>query len=469
MNSECKAIHETILGDVIDAVDYVKNSVPDDYNPLSNKSKTAMGTSSSIAKASSNLVMVFPVLCSRNIPIDVACMVNKALERNCVSMLQRLFAANQVAKDGMNNLEDYIHLFHKNINTKVASLDDVFRIIDDFSEAGVLNSHEVQLLKEDMQNIFFELPPNVNKDRINRFLVNDSGEVVSEAAAAKPSGSSKQSNGLGKQHDPPVATRSFNNLGNSDSEAIGSENITNTTEFEKDRTSYFSNQVPPSEFKKANELIPTPIVINYYYKDTSGDGSAPPVKIEGGLAAVKCKLYPINSEDIVNHLSDKISDKNWITQFLRASTREISFLKDFVLAIDKAKLDALSTSDRKRASDKMWKVLERRAFSSKMNRLMRQGNGAGVAAITTLMVSQEEVEYLLKYHSIDLEKVGTVSTLFNAYNLMCVVIVDTNLEVAKFIYDDGNPMWEVLSFSSLEKESNDKNLKQVINLISRLK
>ena len=233
----------------------------------------------------------------------------------------------------------------------------------------------------------------------------------------------------------------------------------------------FKNQVLDSDYKKANELMPTSLVVNFKaYKDTDDEGnklSAPIVHdYTNAIVGVKAKLYPVGSDDIVTHIADKAQSKNWLTNFFRATTRETSFMKDFVLAIDKAKIDAMSLSTRKSTSDKMWKVLERRATVSRLKRAMRDNNSS--AAITTLVVSQEEVEYLRKNNLADLERVSTVLGLFDSLNLMCICIVDESLEVAKFIYDEEDPTWETISFTHLERESSDNTYKRVVNLMTKV-
>ena len=55
-----------------------------------------------------------------------------------------------------------------------------------------------------------------------------------------------------------------------------------------------------------------------------------------------------------------------------------------------------------------------------------------------------------------------------AYNLMGVCIVDEAMEVAKFIFDTGDDIYEVLSFNNLERESADNGYKKVINLMTKL-
>ena len=52
-------------------------------------------------------------------------------------------------------------------------------------------------------------------------------------------------------------------------------------------------------------------------------------------------------------------------------------------------------------------------------------------------------------------------------NLMFMVIVDESNEVAHFLADTGEDVYESISFAHLERESNDAGYKKMINLISR--
>ena len=51
---------------------------------------------------------------------------------------------------------------------------------------------------------------------------------------------------------------------------------------------------------------------------------------------------------------------------------------------------------------------------------------------------------------------------------MDIVIADESLEVARFLFDDGDGTFEALAFDSLEKEAKDNSYKKVINLMSKL-
>ncbi len=434
--NECNAIHETAIGQILDLIDTVKDLAIDDLKKLPKLSNSPMATSSSIANASSNLTMVFPVVCSRNISIENASMVSKAIERNCVSMLQRLFASYQITSDGIDNIKDYIAQFHQNLDSRLLSGDDIGNILRRLDEmTSIVESctpMEVNAVKNDMNNINFVLPSNINESSLNDYVYTEDAYGRGGLAELVKGSREKINSAAGSKYDKDA---------------------------NKNAADFLSKQVLDSDYKKANELMPTTMVVNV--KTSEG------TEIKGGLVAVKAKLYPISSDDIITNVSRKIDDKNWLIGLIRASTREISFVKDFALAIDRAKVDALAQSTRKKSSDKMWRVLERRAINSRLKKAMRSSN-AGTASITTLCVSQEEVEFLRKNNNIDMERISTINHLFESLNLMCVCIVDESLEVAKFIYDTGDPMWETISFTHLERESNDNTYKRVVNLMTKV-
>ena len=199
-----------------------------------------------------------------------------------------------------------------------------------------------------------------------------------------------------------------------------------------------NKQILASDIKKANELVATNMVINFI---STGNGNEP-IEMDNIVIGVKAKLYMIDSMDIINRIISKNKDRNTLFNFIRATTREISFWKDFIFAIDKAKIDAISSSGRGSSSE-IWKLLERRALKSRINRSLGINNTA--TAITTLVISQEEAEYLKKNENINIENAGLARGILDSYNLMGLVIVDESLEVAKFIFDTGDDVYEHLS------------------------
>lgn len=464
--NECNAIHETSLGTIIDIIGDVKDladsgkdihgnpsskplSAKDKYKDKVNYHRNG-GAFGSIAKLDSKLTMVFPILCSRGISIENASMISKAMERHYVGMLQRIFAARQMT-DGITNADEFIAQFHQNLDSRMFSLDDILNITNKIMEAPkhesfFLTSAQEAAIRNDMMHINYVLPSDINETALHQFtfIENDIGVSGSK-------------NGNDVNIRISVKNDSGSNGGNK------YKTTKDVRDIDKSYAEFINKQTPDTDYKKANELMATPMIISF--KGSNDTGRL--FEIENAVVGVKAKLYPIASEDIIDNVSKRLEDKNWITNFIRATTREISFFRDFLFAIDRAKIDALAYSARKKTTDKIWKVLERRATNAKI-RKGSQSFSSDVRPITTLCVSQEEVEYLRKHHNVDMESISTVRTLFNTLNLLAVVIVDESLEVAKFAFDSDDPMWETVSFTHLEREASDNSYKKVINLMTKI-
>ena len=218
-------------------------------------------------------------------------------------------------------------------------------------------------------------------------------------------------------------------------------------------------RIMDAEIKKANELAPTLMVVNFI----STNNGYEPIH-SSFLLGVKAKLYAVDSEDVMNRLEIKHTDRNLGLNLVKVSSGEISFFRDFLLGIDRAKIDAISMS-RRGSSNKLWRVLERRAVKSKIRRGLSMSNDA--TAISTLVISQEEVEYMKKTRYLDVESPRTISPIMDAYNLMGFVILDSSLEVAKFLFDDGEGVYEVITYTNLEREQRD-NSKKIVNLMTKM-
>lgn len=426
MHNDCRVLHETIVKDVIDLFDTIRDT---DIEDIIEKRNRSPYSKTSLAKLTDNLVCVFPVMVSSSLSIDSATMIMKAIERKAAVMLQLLFSAYQV--QNADNIVDVLSKFHRNIklNDKIG-VDDVIAVMDKISESvGMkVDYNQVKAIREDMRNINFYFEKSVNPTSLNDISI--SRNPVSREIHIEGAGGDRR---LDKDY-PRAAKMS-------------------------DMSKAFS----ANDIKKANELMPTTLLVNFVYKPPA-EGSRP-VPIEGVAIGVKARLIPVSSNDITNHIISKVEDKNWLLQLIRATTRETSFVKDFLLAIDKAKIDALAHS-RQGSANPMWKVLERRAMGSRLKRLL--GSNNAYMAITTLCVSQEDVDYVKKEFNIDFEQPSNIDPLFSNLNLMCVCIVDEALEVAKFMFDTGDGNWENYSFSSLEREDKDNTYKKVVNLMTKV-
>lgn len=584
----CEQIHETVIGEIEEVIRGAKE-LRKDTKMLGNKSWT------SIAKATSNLTLTFPVLISRNVPIETAQIVTKACERDDVSMLQVLFSAMSatIAEDGL----EYIKKIHTNLNLgnkidldafidamdstpvkEAVSYIDAYDAIkedmkninhtldDSISERGL---NEYQLLKENNNYILLEgpapqIPPldNFLKERVpdyyndlyyNDFLMtnpdflatlgsNDDFTVdvmqylsqqwnvppayVADAVRsaqnqAKITGDATKLDGLHKDifrfytlyrmQQDGITPDKIANMYMRNNELMQNEYQRKKDnkrqkkidkrryELDKDKldldqrkfgleidkfgyqqqldkkrqemddakirqgyeTDLFnrnSRALIDSDVKKANEMIPTLMNVQF----TKVVNGYPVVSTM--IVGVKAKMIPLDSADIMNRIVMKNKDNNFFIKFFRATTREISFVKDFVLAIDKSKSDALSFS-KKGKSNKIWKILERRSKKSAMSKIFNTNNSA--MAISTLIITAEEVEALKKINNIDLNDAKTAAGIMQSYNLMAFGIVDDMLQTFKIMKDDGDYTYSTYAYSALEKELQD-NAKKTINLMTKL-
>ena len=228
----------------------------------------------------------------------------------------------------------------------------------------------------------------------------------------------------------------------------------------KDIYDTYGKQIVPSDVAKANELVPTMMIINFV--STKGETPITSTAIIG----VKARLQYVSSSDMMERLVSKNEDKNGLFSFIKATTGQVSFWKDFVFAIKKAKVDSVATSG-KGSSSPVWKMLEHRAIMSKFRRWTGSVNDA--AAITSLVFSKEEADYLKKYERMDIMRVNTAHTIMNAYNVMAFIVVDESMEKVHFLFDDGSGSYETMSFSHLERQGNgaDGAYKKVINLLTK--
>ena len=240
----------------------------------------------------------------------------------------------------------------------------------------------------------------------------------------------------------------------------GFENDKQYAEYMKNMADYHNKVILNTEYKKANELQPTMMVVNFMrHSEESGNS------INTAVIGIKAKIYPVSSADICNRISGKLDDKNVLTNFVRATTNEIAFFRDFLFAIDNAKIDAMSYG-KNATSNKLWKVLERRSIKSKFRRSLKMYNDA--TAITTLVLSENDSEYLKKVYNIDILDVKKAHKILDSYNFMCIAILNQSTEVASILYDTGDDTYEMIPFSGLEREASDNSYKKMVNLLSKV-
>lgn len=476
------AIHETVVSDIFETIKDGIRIAGDVVNPKS----VRVRNSRSLARATSGLTLAFPVICTNTLPIETASMIAKAIERKNVAMLQMAFSAYNItnAKDAIEHLSK----FHQNLNLSKMDLDKFMDAMEMLGESSYMYPEDIRAVAEDCRrNLDFTLPNSISDTSLLEYAeITKYGEkrIIKEAIKKIPRvGGGEYSdddieaaayddnptNTIGKDNARYYLSRKDredqeNRRSEREKQSADAKNDLERTKRRQDASDSMRQQLQavlmPSDVKKANEMQPTMMLVNFYVNDKDRDLNV----AQQFVCGVKSKLYSVDSNEIVNKIITKNVDSDILLKLVKVSTREISFVKDFLLGLDEARLDALSKS-RKGSGSRIFKALERRAIKGKIRRSLRMENSA--KAISTLVISSEEAEELKKYENIDIYQPRTIVPIMEKLNLLYFVVVDSTAESVDII-TDGETEFETYSFTNLERESSDNAYKKVVNLITKV-
>ena len=509
-----ESIHETVVADILETIKDGVHLVDGVVKPKS----ANVRMSSSLARATSGLTLVFPVVITNTLPIETASMIAKAIERKNVSMLQMAFSAYNItnAPDALEHLAK----FHKNLKLGHMSLDDFMDTMEMLDESTTITITDKNAVNEDCKrNINFVLKPSINEKSLMSFkestvygqtYVTEAkpGKISDDMAARLAQDQIKHNEDLDEKkrqfnlnrldrqtnwradydervrnrldrqanwradYDERVRNRMSNDALNRDKndiarakndidrDKLGLDSRKALGQASDQMRQYYASQLLPSDVKKANEMQPSMMLVNFYVNDADRDLNI----AQQAVCGVKSKLYAVDSSDIINKIITKHIDSDIVLKLVKVSSREISFVKDFLLGIDDAKLDSLSKS-RKGSGSRIFKALERRALKGKIRKSLRLENSA--KAITSLVISSEEAEDLKKYNNIDVMQPRVITPIMEKLNLLYFLVVDSTSEAVHMI-TDGDDEFESYSFTALERESGDSSYKKVINLMTKI-
>lgn len=430
----------------------------------------------SITRANKDLTMTFPVMASNTVDPASAQLVSRALERKFVTLTQMLLSAISItsSKDAIDHLKNV----HSNLDlSSLFDVDDYLAVSQEATANHIFDAAEIKAVYEAFrqerlhakpinhlrESLMDDMMSRMRKDpKFNTAITNkkfndlpDEDKVravklLNTDTASRNKALEKQNKSLTQQLKDIERDNSKLNNTNSNLQSRLDDIRNNTraglTKLAKDQ-----------DYKKANELQPTLLQIQFISTNDNND----PITVDA-YVGIKTKIYCVDSADIANHIVSKRSYNFSLYNLIKATSGEIEFWRDFVFAIKKAKIDAVSNTHRG-SSSKLWKVLERRALASKINRFMSARNDA--TAITTLMVSAYDVEMLRKMEDIDISDSRVARKLMDDYNLVGIVIVDDSTESAKIIFDTGDDEYEPYTFKTLKRD--DKmDYKQMIQLLA---
>ena len=218
-----------------------------------------------------------------------------------------------------------------------------------------------------------------------------------------------------------------------------------------------------NEVKKANELAPTLLHIRVIARDKSkkSDGGAYYVDF---VVGVKATMHPINSEEMINEVTNACRYHDELFRFIRWTTGEINFFSDFLLNLKDSRE---AVSQEQGGGSPWWNRLQRmRVIANFKARVFMKNR---ILPNASIAITQQEVDYIKNTFGFNLMDPRFAEDVMNRYYLLCFIVVDESMEIVHFKYD-GQKSFDTLSFSGLQKENSDaaRNFRDILKAVQRV-
>ena len=460
------------LRDILDTLKEIKNTLPGGISIGDKKY-------SSIAKRSAEGTFQFPVLVSRSLDIDTLQMVSKALERQYSSFAQTVITMSPIAnvKDGGDTISDYLKQFHQNTGTKT-DRNDVFDGMKNLSK--VVRDNYSCFINEDESIIFFSALTegatkkilDENKDLIkdvfeglnlsplnNKFRPEMSRTYVFENENLSAFYNNKKYDVVRENDETSENTKVRQQFEREKFEHQKKMDTIRATSL-KDKDAYINDRVlKDNDVKKSNELVPTTLHIRVLLKDTESGNS---LGYQDFIMGIKTIMHPIRSDEVITNLVAACQNNNKVFDFIRWTTGETSFFKDFLFNMKEIKDDVVNRSE---GSSQWWITLKRRKLLSNIKKNMFLPGQ--LLPNTTIVVSMEEIEYIKTNYGFDLMNPNFVDKVMDRFFLLGFVVVDVSTQIVHFLFD-GQMDFQSVTFNGLERENSAKlDTKEVLKLINK--
>jgi hypothetical protein len=489
-------------------------------NKVANKSEYSY---SSIAKAASKLIAVFPVLTSRTVSFDTARMASKYIEQiSCQFFMFALQQANiSNAKDGIA----YLRQFHQNLNMGDDNTDAVIAAMQSWidaytkgkqesttfadalnnevlSEAMVdpfmMQSDDVKISASDMRELMHVMQESANiqfyDTKLNPLSIDDyvvrefaggdyrvtvSPYILNEAKANKR----KANNSYNENKEQHRHEEEMNKILNdrmktyqkaqSERDKQDAENEKQQKEDQKstsrdndwrDANRMHNNTafLKDQDIKKMNDALPSILIVKFYQKNSNDAVSGVATEF---LIGIKSKVVPITTTEILRRIMNDNKDGQKFLKFMRVITGELK-ASDVLLGLSRI-TDDVKSYKVKGARGDIWTLLQNRAVAAKEQ--VRSGKHNDFSAITTVLISQQDADELYREENFDINDPKNAIHFMQSYNLMGFAIADDSNEVLHLLLDNGSKNFEDISYRMLERETQDSTYKKLINLMAASK
>lgn len=499
---------------------------------LSNVATNAKGDKSeysysSIAKAASKLIAVFPVLTSRTVSFDTARMTSKYIEQiSCQFFMFALQQANiSNAKDGIA----YLRQFHQNLNMGDDNTDAVIAAMQSWIDAYtkgtqesttfadalnnevlsetmvdpfMMQSDDVKISASDMRELMHAMQESASiqfyDTKLNPLSIDDyvvrefaggdyrvtvSPYIINEAKLDRNKANNSYKENKEQHRHEEEMDRNYTERYKADRKAETeyykeynrSREADRQYNDQKDKDTKEQNDRVNANRMRANTAIlkdqdikkmndaVPSILIVKFYQKNNNDGVSG-VATEF-LIGIKSKVVPITTAEILRRIMNDNKDGQKFLKFMRVITGELK-ASDVLLGLSRI-TDDVKSYKVKGARGDIWTLLQNRAVAAKEQ--VRSGKHNDFSAITTVLISQQDADELYREENFDINDPKNAIHFMQSYNLMGFAIADDSNEVLHLLLDNGSKNFEDISYRMLERETQDSTYKKLINLMAASK
>jgi hypothetical protein len=331
------------------------------------------------------------------------------------------------------------------------------------------SQHPVTMSRKDAENLWANnISANPGAGSKPRSPISPEAEMAEQEAKVKTHSTAK--------HDSEELTRLvaqlmqrgdardlLNQMKKTDERVVGL--IASMEKLPKDALEVYTNEArvsgwKPTEFDKVNRFPPVLLDLTVHHK--SGDN----VHETKMMIGVKAVAHVVPSVDLVTGLGTALQRDSLFLQFMRLTSGETSFVKDFVLNLGAAKARASSKTS---GGTKMLETLRRQAEWNDLRRtwvVAAVSKRGFVPPTTTVIVTADEVERIRGLYGVDFSKPAVARDLLKSHNLMGFAIVDESIGLVRF-YEDGDGDFDRIPMSEIKERGSQTSVKDMMTILAR--
>ena len=409
----------------------------------------------SIASMARDQIMQFPVYMSNLVNAEDAPVITKALEKQ-YSVLAMLALSNHLNYDSSKyqTVGDVISEIHNN-NDNPNMLNYVMNLVD--NTKAIANAFEgttrVQVNVDDLAGLWYGTNDEITTESINNQYLPNEGSI--RKVEASISMAMEADNTTAKKDDDDKEAK----VDKTDAGALPSswDSSLGTSDYGFRGSNARAGTRQPELLKTNDQTLlnaaPTVVTATMMIDNQKRDF----------MIAIKAMCHVVPTQQMVSMLVDAVQNNQLAFKIIKWSKGEQHFVRDFIFDISNARANA---NNMKNAGAWTY-ALKRRKEASKAF----VGGGAPVSPISTLVVTDVEVEAVKAACGIDISKDDVAAKLIKDYFLLAFMIYNTQTKAIMTMIDsDKNRGFVTTNINGLKagnKKDTGLEAKDLIKLLGR--